>query len=130
MYPNSTPSDDVLVISFSIDCSLGYGYSGCDAVAIARLRGSGLKELLIPEDCLEADESHELANEEDIDNIAEVSKQNYCTVYCNLERTLDYFLRYFFFGVTISAGASLDEEVIFKIPLLWTDILQQYPVQQ
>ena len=51
----------------------GYGYAGSDVVAIARLRGSGLKELRIPEDCLEADESHELANEEDIDNIAEVS---------------------------------------------------------
>ncbi|XP_068249543.1 F-box only protein 33 [Palaemon carinicauda] len=50
---------------------LGYGYAGSDVVAIARLRGSGLKELNIPEDCLEADDSHELANEEDIDNIAE-----------------------------------------------------------
>lgn len=53
-------------------CYLGYGYGGSDVVAIARLRGTGLKELWIPEDCLEADDSHELANEEDIDNIAEV----------------------------------------------------------
>lgn len=51
---------------------LGYSYGGSDIVAIARLRGSGLKKLWIPEDCLEADESHELANEEDVDNIAEV----------------------------------------------------------
>lgn len=50
----------------------GYGYGGSDVVAIARLRGAGLKELHIPEDCLEADESHELADEEDIENIAEV----------------------------------------------------------
>ncbi|KAK7081412.1 A Receptor for Ubiquitination Targets [Halocaridina rubra] len=50
---------------------LGYGYAGSDVVAIARLRGTGLKELLIPEDCLEADDSHEIANEEDVDNIAE-----------------------------------------------------------
>lgn len=50
----------------------GYGYGGSDVVAIARLRGAGLKELLIPEECLEADESHEPANEEDVDNIAEV----------------------------------------------------------
>ncbi|XP_042879198.1 F-box only protein 33-like [Penaeus japonicus] len=49
----------------------GYGYGGSDVVAIARLRGAGLKELRIPEDCLEADESHELADEEDIENIAE-----------------------------------------------------------
>ncbi|KAK8389759.1 hypothetical protein O3P69_009036 [Scylla paramamosain] len=49
----------------------GYGYGGSDIVAIARLRGPGLKKLWIPEDCLEADESHELANEEDVDNIAE-----------------------------------------------------------
>lgn len=44
-------------------------------MAIARLRGTGLKKLWIPEDCLEADESHELANEEDVDNIAEVSRE-------------------------------------------------------
>ncbi|CAL4099988.1 unnamed protein product, partial [Meganyctiphanes norvegica] len=49
----------------------GYGYNGSDVVAIARLRGSALSTLIIPEDCLEVDDSHELANQEDIDNIAE-----------------------------------------------------------
>ncbi|XP_076069822.1 F-box only protein 33 [Oratosquilla oratoria] len=49
----------------------GYSYSGCDVVAIARLRGAGLKELCIPEYCLEVGDSHELAEEEDIESITE-----------------------------------------------------------
>ena len=52
---------------------LGYSYVGMNVVAIARLRGQGLQELLISEDCLESEEPSEHLTEEDVTVLSEVN---------------------------------------------------------
>ncbi|RXG71744.1 F-box only protein 33 [Armadillidium vulgare] len=50
---------------------IGYSYSATNLVAIARLRGSALNELIIPEDFLEGDDPREPLTKEEIENLSQ-----------------------------------------------------------